>query len=101
VRDEVAKIQKSGITAKELQKAINKNVMDTVETLATNAGRAAEISQGALFHNDPKHILTDLDKYQQVKPADIKRVATEYLGANWLTLEINPGSTGAPMMGPG
>jgi zinc protease len=102
VRDEVAKVQKNGITAKELQKAINRQVMDTVETLATNAGRANSIATGALFHNDPKHVLTDLEKYQQVKPADIKRVANEYLGANWLTLEINPGAGGAPMgMGAG
>ncbi len=100
VRDEVAKIQKSGITPRELQKAINSRVMDTVETLATNQGRATSIAEGALFYNDPKHVLTDLEKYQQVKPADIKRVATEYLGANWLTLEIKPGAgKGGPMMG--
>lgn len=101
VRDEVAKVQKSGITAKELQKAINAQLMDTVQTLATNQGRATSIANGALFHGDPKHVLTDLEKYQQVKPADIKRVANEYLGAGWLTLEINPGAGKAPMMGPG
>ena len=99
VRDEVAKVQKNGITPRELQKAINAQVMETVETLATNQGRATSIAQGALFHNDPKHVLSDLEKYQQVKPADIKRVATEYLGANWLTLEIKPGGGKNPMMG--
>lgn len=100
VRDEVTKVAKSGISAKELQKAINAKVMDTVETLATNQGRASAIADGALFHNDPKHVLTDLEKYQQVTPADIKRVANEYLGANWLTLEIKPGAgKGGPMMG--
>jgi zinc protease len=101
VRDEIAKVQKSGITAKELQKAINRQVMDTVQTLATNQGRATSIATGALFHNDPKRVLTDLEKYQQVKPADIKRVANEYLGANWLTLEIKPAAGGVGMMGPG
>jgi zinc protease len=100
IRDEVAKVQKTGITAKELQKAINKQVMETVETLATNQGRATSIAMGALFHNDPKHVLTDLEKYQQVKPADIKRVANEYLGANWLTLEVKPAAgKGLPMAG--
>lgn len=100
VRDEVAKVQKTGITARELQKAINAQVMDTVQTLATNQGRATSIAEGALFHGDPKHVLTDLEKYQQVKPADIKRVANEYLGANWLTLEVKPGAGKVgPMMG--
>ena len=86
IRDEVAKVQKTGISARELQKAINAEVMSTVSTLATNQGRASSIATGALFYNDPKRVLTDLQKYQEVTPADIKRVANEYLGANWLTL---------------
>ena len=99
IRDEVAKVQKTGISARELQKAINAEVMSTVSTLATNQGRATAIANGALFYNDPKRVLTDLQKYQEVTPADIKRVANEYLGANWLTLEIKP-AAGKPMMGP-
>ena len=100
IRDEVAKVQKTGISARELQKAINNEVVSTVNTLATNQGRATSIATGALFYGDPKRVLTDLQKYQEVTPADIKRVATEYLGANWLTLEIKPaagkGMLGAP-----
>jgi zinc protease len=101
IRDEVAKVQKNGISARELQKAINAEVMSTVGTLATNQGRASSIATGALFYNDPKRVLTDLQKYQEVTPADIKRVANEYLGANWLTLEIKPAAGKANMMGPG
>jgi len=102
IRDEVAKVQKTGISARELQKAINAEVMSTVSTLATNQGRATAIANGALFYNDPKRVLTDLQKYQEVTPADIKRVANEYLGANWLTLEIKPAAAKATgMMGPG
>ncbi|MBK7827847.1 pitrilysin family protein [Nannocystis sp.] len=101
IRDEVTKMQKSGISARELQKAINSEVMGTVSTLATNQGRASSIATGALFYNDPKRVLTDLQKYQEVTPADIKRVANEYLGANWLTLEIKPAAGKANMMGPG
>ncbi len=101
IRDEVAKVQKTGISARELQKAINSQVMQTVGTLATNQGRATEIAMGALFYNDPKRVLTDLQKYQEVTPADIKRVANEYLGPNWLTLEIKPAAGKAPVMGPG
>lgn len=100
IRDEVTKVQKSGISARELQKAINNEVVGTVNTLATNQGRAFSIAQGALFYNDPKRVLTDLQKYQEVTPADIKRVANEYLGANWLTLEIKPAAGKLPM-GPG
>jgi zinc protease len=101
IRDEVTKMQKTGISARELQKAINAEVMGTVSTLATNQGRATSIATGALFYNDPKRVLTDLQKYQEVTPADIKRVANEYLGPNWLTLEIKPAAGKANMMGPG
>lgn len=92
VRDEVAKVQKRGITKKELQKAINSQLMGTVSTLATNQGRASAIASGVINHNDPKYVLTELQKYQEVTPKDIKRVAKEYLGPNWLTLEIQPGA---------
>jgi len=101
IRDEVTKMQKTGISARELQKAINSEVMSTVSTLGTNQGRATSIATGALFYNDPKRVLTDLQKYQEVTPADIKRVANEYLGPNWLTLEIKPAAAKANMMGPG
>lgn len=100
IRDEVGKVQKSGISARELQKAINSEVVGTVNTLATNQGRATSIATGALFYGDPKRVLTDLQKYQEVTPADIKRVANEYLGANWLTLEIKPAAGKAPLGAP-
>ena len=90
VREEVEKVQKQGITQRELQKAINAQVMETVSTLATNQGRAMAVAMGALHHSDPKRVLTDLKKYQEVTPKDIQRVATQYLNANWLTLEIKP-----------
>ncbi len=92
VRDEVTKVQKKGISKKELQKAINAQLMNTVSTLATNQGRANAIAAGVVNHGDPKYVLTELSKYQEVSAKDIKRVANEYLGPNWLTLEITPGA---------
>ena len=95
IREEADKIIAKGISNKELQKAINAQVMGTVSTLATNQGRATAIAQGALFHNDPKHVITELARYRAVTPADIKRVAKDYLTSNLLSLEIQPGAGGA------
>lgn len=92
VVQEAEKIKKKGIAGKELQKAINIKTMETVETLATNQGRAQAIAQGALFFNDPKYVLTELKRYQTVTPKDIQRVAKQYLNENVLTLEIQPGN---------
>ena len=88
---EVAKIKKTGITTKELQKSINQLTVDTVSSLATNDGRAQLIAGGALLYGDPIHVLTDLEAYRKVTAADIKRVANKYLTSNWLVLQIVPG----------
>ena len=88
--DEVTKIQKKGISKKELEKAINSQVMSTVSTLATNQGRATAIAQGAAFYNDPKRVITDLDRYRKVTVKDIKRVANQYLDDNWVFYELAP-----------
>ncbi|WP_052557177.1 M16 family metallopeptidase [Enhygromyxa salina] len=87
---ELATIAKKGVSAKELEKAINQQLMGTVSTLATNAGRASAIADGALFYNDPKRVLTNLDRYAEVTSKDIKRVAAEYLNDNWVFYELVP-----------
>jgi len=90
LKEEVAKVQKRGISANELKKAINQKVMDTTSSLGTNLYRSMMIGFGALAYNDPKRVLSDLEKYQAVTRADIKRVAKQYLTDNWLVLEIVP-----------
>jgi len=90
VKDEVAKARKQGVTAKELQKAVNQQLMDTVATLATNRGRAFAIGFGVTQNNDPKRVLTELERFQAVTVKDIKRVANEYFTDNWVMLEIVP-----------
>jgi len=88
--DELAAIAKKGVSAKELEKAINQQLMSSVSTLATNSGRASAIADGALFYDDPKRVLTDLDRYRTVTSKDIKRVAAEYLNDNWVFYELVP-----------
>lgn len=87
---EVAAVRSRGITAKELQKAINQLTVDTVSGLSTNSGRAKRIVEGVIFNDDPTFVFSDLDQYRKVTTADIKRVANTYLTENWLVLEIVP-----------
>jgi zinc protease len=101
IADELAKVAKQGVSAKELEKAINQQLMGTVSTLASNAGRAGAIAVGALFYNDPKRVLTDLDRYRAVKAKDIQRVATEYLNGNWVFYELVPASKAGAGAGAG
>jgi zinc protease len=90
VKTEIESLKKKGISAKDLKKAINQMTVGTVRQLGTNNGRAMQIGVGAMFHDDPTWVLTDLQGYRTVKPADIKRVANKYLTDQWMILEVVP-----------
>ena len=71
--------------------------MQSVSTLATNQGRAMAVANGAAFYNDPKRVLTDLDRYSKVTAKDIQRVAQTYINGDWIFYELVPaGKAGAP-----
>ncbi|HWB76509.1 MAG TPA: pitrilysin family protein [Nannocystaceae bacterium] len=90
VKAEVENLKKKGVTANDLKKAINSKTVDTVQQLATNNGRAILIGFGAVIEKDPLYVLSDLERFRKVKPADIKRVANTYLTDNWMVAEIVP-----------
>ena len=75
ITTEIDAVKKKGIAAKDLKKAINQMTADTVMGLSTNNGRGMQIAFGALLENDPMYVLTDVEGYRKVTPADIKRVA--------------------------
>ena len=45
---------------------------------------------GACFYDDPKRVITDIDRYRAVTTKDIKRVAAEYFTGNWIFYEMVP-----------
>ncbi len=91
IEDELANVRSKGVTAKELEKARNGQIMGTLSTLATNQGRAFSIATNALFYGKPSQVVDDLERYRKVTPADIKRVANTYLNENWVYYEMKPG----------
>lgn len=90
ITTEIDTVKKKGIAAKDLKKAINQMTADTVMGLSTNNGRGMQIAFGALLENDPMYVLTDVEGYRKVTPADIKRVANTYLTSEWMTAEVVP-----------
>ena len=90
ILEEIAKVAAKGVTEAEFAKARNGQLMGTLSTLATNQGRAEAIADGAAFHNDPKHVITQLDAYAKVTKEDIQRVAREYVNENWVFYEVGP-----------
>ncbi|HQU91879.1 MAG TPA: pitrilysin family protein [Pyrinomonadaceae bacterium] len=79
---ELAKIQKDGVTEKELQKAKNGYMAGAIRTRETNDGKAILIERAVAYNGDPKAVNRELDAIQAVTVDDIKRVMNKYFKPN-------------------
>lgn len=75
---ELAKIQKLPVTPKELEKAKNQLIMQKLQELETNDGKAIAVEQAVAYDGDPKAVNEDIQKLQAVTAADIQRVMKKY-----------------------
>ena len=79
---ELKKIQESGVTAKELEKAKNQVVSEAIRERETNDGKAIAIEQAVAYQGDPKAVNRDVAALQAVTAADIQRVMKQYFKDN-------------------
>jgi zinc protease len=79
VQQEIRKLSKELVPDQELQKAKNQVSMDFMESLMTIDGKAQALAINEILYNDYRRLFTDLEKYNQVTPADIQRVVQTYL----------------------
>jgi zinc protease len=77
--EEIEKIRRNGVTRGELEKAKNQYRARTIRGRQTALGKAEALQYFAHVHGDPAAIRTDLERYLAVTPADIQRVARQYL----------------------
>lgn len=75
---ELAKMQKLPVTAKELAKAKNQLIMQKLQELETNDGKAIAVEQAVAYDGDPKAVNEEIKKLQAVTAADIQRVMKKY-----------------------
>ncbi|HRI03129.1 MAG TPA: pitrilysin family protein [Pyrinomonadaceae bacterium] len=75
---ELALIQTKGITAKELEKAKNQLISDTIRSLEDNDGKAIAIERSVAYQGDPKLVNTNVQLLQSVTAADVQRVMKKY-----------------------
>jgi zinc protease len=79
---ELKKVQDSGVTAKELEKAKNQLISEAVRDRETNDGKAIAIEQAVAYQGDPKAVNKDVAELQAVTAADIQRVMKQYFKDN-------------------
>ncbi len=75
---ELKKIQDSGVTAKELEKAKNQLVAGAIAALETNDGKAIAIERAIAYQGDAKAVNREVSRLQAVTAADIQRVMKQY-----------------------
>jgi zinc protease len=79
-----------GPTAEELQKAKSGLELGFLRGLESNLGKANQLLEGAVFHDNPGWFSVDYQKTLAVSAADVKRVANAYLSRSRIVLSVVP-----------
>ena len=96
---QIEKIKNEPPTSEEMTRALNGIESQTIFGLQTVLGKANQLNSYATFLNKPDYFQADLDRYRKVTPADVQRVAKQYLTDKKLVMTIVPRSKGAKSVG--
>jgi zinc protease len=89
IEDEIAAIQKDGVTQREMEKARAQFRRRQIQSRQTDLYTAILLGQYAVYYNDPNLINTIFDKYNAVTAAEVKEAANRYLIAKEQTVIID------------
>jgi predicted Zn-dependent peptidase len=78
INAELDRIKTGTISNDELEKARAAAQRSFVSTMGSSLGRAINLSQSAVFYNDPGRFSTEPERIAKVTAADVQRVATKY-----------------------
>ena len=99
INAEIERIKKDAPTAEEMTRALNTRESSAIYGLQTVFGKGSQLSSYAGYLNKPDYFQADLDRYRKVTPADIQRVASQYLTANRLVMSYVPTKSMVPTVG--
>jgi zinc protease len=86
----IAAVKAGPLSPAEVQRVKNYAAVSTVTGLQFRFLRAEQLASGSVFDGDPLSYRTDLMRAQAVTPADVQRVARQYLGAGRVVLSMVP-----------
>lgn len=90
VNEELQKLMTEGATERELDRARNTTRAQFLDRLASDLGKADQLNFYNYFVGTPDYARQDAARYDKVTLADLKRVATAYLGKPRVTLTVVP-----------
>ncbi|HEX8242959.1 MAG TPA: pitrilysin family protein [Longimicrobium sp.] len=79
VNEEIARLAAAPPTAEEVQRVVNQIETGFVSGLETVENKADQLNSYEYFAGDPGFAARDLARYRAVTPADVQRVARQYL----------------------
>jgi zinc protease len=80
IYDEFEHVKTEGVTSAEMEKIRTQDRLGQAESLTNTMNRARTLGRYAVYFHDPNLINTSLANYSEVQPADIQRVARQFLG---------------------
>lgn len=90
----IAEIKRDGVTPEELAKAKKISLSHHLSALTTMRGQASDLGSNWFLTRNLNFTRDYLDAVQRLSPADLQRVAREYLTPNNLTIvSLNPKGT--------
>jgi zinc protease len=89
--EEVEKLATTPPSEEELQRVKRMVATQLVSGLETVLGRADQLNRYLYYTGDPDHLQEELASYRALTPADVQRVARQYLaGRNRIVISIVP-----------
>jgi zinc protease len=91
VDEEIRRLVAEGPTAREVQRVQNQTEARFLDRMETVLGKADRLNHYAYFAGTPDWVQQDLDRTRRVTPADVQRVARQYLAdAHRVVLSVVP-----------
>jgi zinc protease len=88
---EIRRLAEAPPTEDELRRALAKVETRTYRMLTSPLMRAVALARGSALEDDPEHYRKDIERYFQVTPGDLARVARTYLTPEKVVLVTVPG----------
>jgi zinc protease len=90
VDEEIARLIRDGIEARELARAQNTFRARFLDDLASVLGKASQLSSYNYFAGTPDYVQEDAARYDRVTASDVRRVATRYIRGPKVILTVVP-----------
>lgn len=91
---ELEQVRKDGVTPAEIARARSKLYKQHIDTLGSTMYKAMQLATYEAFFGGAEKFAGDLKRFDKLGPADLKRVAVQYLGEpSSVTFDIVPGKS--------